>query len=245
MAERKERAAVFTQTEQQILVELYDEYKDIITKKGNTAAINKAREAAWAKIADRLNRYSSSGTRRTWQQVKIKHKNILQNVKKRALAVKSGGDYTPMDMTPSEELMLDSRGQPVVEDIKRNKSVALLDCSSDIRGGSVILIDSPPATQEANSDDEDVTEPPGAEEIISLCSERTELQQEPELATSHGHLPTSKTAGKHEVDNVQDVYKRFLLQKIEESKEEVAYKKLKMRKLELEIQKLERDATQE
>ncbi|XP_029920954.1 uncharacterized protein LOC115368750 isoform X3 [Myripristis murdjan] len=223
MAERKERAAVFTQTEQQILVELYDEYKDIITKKGNTAAINKAREAAWAKIADRLNRYSSSGTRRTWQQVKIKHKNILQNaVKKRALAVKSGGDYTPMDMTPSEELMLDSRGQPVVEDIKRNKSVALLDCSSDIRGGSVILIDSPPATQEANSDDEDVTEPPGAEEIISLCSERTE-----------------------EVDNVQDVYKRFLLQKIEESKEEVAYKKLKMRKLELEIQKLERDATQE
>lgn len=56
MAERKERAAVFTQTEQQILVELYDEYKDIITKRGNTAAINKAREVAWAKIADRLNR---------------------------------------------------------------------------------------------------------------------------------------------------------------------------------------------
>ncbi len=31
-------------TEQRLLLETYEEFKDVITKKGNTAAINKARE---------------------------------------------------------------------------------------------------------------------------------------------------------------------------------------------------------
>ena len=45
----------FSAAEQNLLMELYDDYCDIITKKGNTAQINKAREAAWKTIADRLN----------------------------------------------------------------------------------------------------------------------------------------------------------------------------------------------
>jgi len=53
--EFKERAATFTSTEQRLLLETYEEFKDVITKKGNTAAINKAREKGWQEIADRLN----------------------------------------------------------------------------------------------------------------------------------------------------------------------------------------------
>jgi len=45
----------FSSAEQSLLMELYDDYRDIITEKGNTTAINKAREMAWQKIADRLN----------------------------------------------------------------------------------------------------------------------------------------------------------------------------------------------
>lgn len=51
----KPRAESFTAAEQTLLMELYDDYREIITKKGNTAPINKAREAAWKTIADRLN----------------------------------------------------------------------------------------------------------------------------------------------------------------------------------------------
>lgn len=44
----KDRAAMLTET-------YNGEFKDVITKKVNTAAIKKAREKVWQEIADRLN----------------------------------------------------------------------------------------------------------------------------------------------------------------------------------------------
>ncbi len=49
------RASYFTATEQQLLMEHYEEVKNIIRKKGNTATIIKEREKAGQTIADRLN----------------------------------------------------------------------------------------------------------------------------------------------------------------------------------------------
>ena len=49
------RASYFTATEQQLLMEFYEEVKHIIRKKGNTSTIVKEREKAWQTIADRLN----------------------------------------------------------------------------------------------------------------------------------------------------------------------------------------------
>ncbi len=46
---------MFSATEQRLLLESYEEVKDLITKKGNTAAVNKIREKGWQIIADRLN----------------------------------------------------------------------------------------------------------------------------------------------------------------------------------------------
>ena len=46
---------MFSSAEQTLLMEVNEEYREIITKKGNTAAINKARDVAWQNIADRLN----------------------------------------------------------------------------------------------------------------------------------------------------------------------------------------------
>ena len=40
----KTRVVFFSAAEQTLLMELYEEYKGVITKKGNTAAINRARE---------------------------------------------------------------------------------------------------------------------------------------------------------------------------------------------------------
>lgn len=53
--EGKTRAVFFSAAEQTLLMEPYQEYKGVITKKSSTAAINKAKEMAWQKIADRLN----------------------------------------------------------------------------------------------------------------------------------------------------------------------------------------------
>ena len=49
------RAAYFSPSEAEILMEAYEEVKDVIKKKGNTATVIKQREKAWQSIADRLN----------------------------------------------------------------------------------------------------------------------------------------------------------------------------------------------
>jgi hypothetical protein len=38
---------IFSSGEQKLLVEVYEEYKHIVTQKGNNLTINKNREAAW------------------------------------------------------------------------------------------------------------------------------------------------------------------------------------------------------
>ena len=49
------RAVYFTQGEQWIIMNSYEEFKVQITAKGNTVAHNMARVACWQKIADRVN----------------------------------------------------------------------------------------------------------------------------------------------------------------------------------------------
>ncbi len=44
----------FSQEEQIIITEGYEEHKKIITAKSNTAAANKAREDCWQNTADRV-----------------------------------------------------------------------------------------------------------------------------------------------------------------------------------------------
>jgi len=51
----KSHASYFTATEQQLLMEFYEEVNDTIRIKSNTNAIIKEREKAWQTIADRFN----------------------------------------------------------------------------------------------------------------------------------------------------------------------------------------------
>ena len=48
-------ASFFSRDEQAMLLELYEQVKHIIHKKGNTSAAKKEREKAWQLIMDRLN----------------------------------------------------------------------------------------------------------------------------------------------------------------------------------------------
>ncbi|CAL8378612.1 unnamed protein product [Boreogadus saida] len=60
------RAAYFNEMELQVLLESYDEEKDIITRKGNAKASATRRTKAWQRIADR-----TEGTVKTPGALKI------------------------------------------------------------------------------------------------------------------------------------------------------------------------------
>ncbi|KAK0147183.1 hypothetical protein N1851_013469 [Merluccius polli] len=81
------------------------------------------RETAWEKIAARVN--APTGEKRTWKQLKMKHKNIIQKAnRKKAEARKTGGGPPPPPpLTEAEELALSqNRGCPVAEGIPGGSS---------------------------------------------------------------------------------------------------------------------------
>lgn len=51
----RSRAAYFSQKEKLIILKHFENFKDIIKAKGNTAVANKAREDCWKKIAECVN----------------------------------------------------------------------------------------------------------------------------------------------------------------------------------------------
>ncbi|KAK2836096.1 hypothetical protein Q7C36_013965 [Tachysurus vachellii] len=65
--------------------------------------------------------------KRTWQQVKIKYKNILQNaVKKNTHRQGMGGGSPKADLTPAEDIALElNKGRPMLEGILGGKETSI------------------------------------------------------------------------------------------------------------------------
>ncbi|XP_076744846.1 uncharacterized protein LOC143420543 [Maylandia zebra] len=138
---KKARATYFTALEAEILMAAYADSMHIMQKKSNTAAAAKEREHAWQNIADRVNACNPTGPKRTWQQVKMKYKNIVQTAnRKKAEARKTGGGPPPPPLTEAEQLALSQNsGRPVAEGISAgtsSESITPQDTSAYIRGKS-------------------------------------------------------------------------------------------------------------
>ncbi|KAF4115224.1 hypothetical protein G5714_002713 [Onychostoma macrolepis] len=102
----KERAHFFSAAEQELLMEGYGEFQNLIKTPGNTSKSAKARREGWQKVAEKLNA-ATTGPTRNWEQVKVKYKNILQNAtRKKAEQKKTGGGPAPPRHTLAEELAL-------------------------------------------------------------------------------------------------------------------------------------------
>ncbi|KAM9438947.1 uncharacterized protein ACWYII_044517 isoform 2-T8 [Salvelinus alpinus] len=222
------RAAYFSPSEAQILMEAYEEVKDIIKKKGNTATVIKQREKAWQSIADRLNALNMNGPKRTWQQVKIKYKNILQN------------------------------GIPVLEGIPGGKETSIGSSQDATRfiqvSGSTVFLLEPPAQA---PDDADPGEGPSAaatahdgdddeEETISLDSRRHEDPDAIQWENQPGNISSQairKLYGNHLRRQIElaDIDIQYKKKKMENLALESEIKKRTIRKLDLEIKKLERE----
>ncbi|XP_058503439.1 uncharacterized protein LOC131471124 [Solea solea] len=151
--EEKKRSTYFSEKELEILMLAYGEYEHIFRRKCNTAAAAKERETTWEKIAARVNACNPTGERRTWKQLKMKHKNIIQKAnRKKAEAQKTGGGPPPPPLTEAEELALSQyRGRPVAEGIPGGSSsepVTPQDTSAYIRfvDGVFCLVQPPTET---------------------------------------------------------------------------------------------------
>ncbi|KAK0133466.1 hypothetical protein N1851_030991 [Merluccius polli] len=102
----------------------YGESQRVFRKKYNTAAAAKERETAWENIAAWVNACNPAGEKRTWQQLKMKYKNIVQTAnRKKADARKTGGGPAPPPLTEAEALALSQNiGRPVAEGIPGGSS---------------------------------------------------------------------------------------------------------------------------
>ncbi|KAM9505130.1 uncharacterized protein ACWYII_047720 isoform 1-T3 [Salvelinus alpinus] len=254
------RAAYFSPSEAHILMEAYEEVKDIIKKKGNTATVIKQREKAWQSIADRLNALNMNGPKRTWQQVKIKYKNILQNaVKKNTHRQGTGGGSPKADLTPAEDMALElNKGRPVLEGIPGGKETSIGSSQDATRfiqvSGSTVFLLEPPAQA---PDDADPGEGPSAaatahdgdddeEETISLDSRRHEDPDAIQWDNQPGNISSQairKLYGNHLRRQIElaDIDIQYKKKKMENLALESEIKKRTIRKLDLEIKKLERE----
>ncbi|RXN19185.1 hypothetical protein ROHU_025898 [Labeo rohita] len=212
----KERAQYFSAAEQKLLIEGFQEFQSLIKMQGNTAKAAKARREGCQKVADKLNS-ATTGPTRTWEQVKVKYKNILQNAtKKRAEQKKTGGGPAPPRHTPAEELALGlNANRPVVEGIP---------------GGSSSLDQQPGCSSSST--------------FITVLHNTPSLLPVPMQgvteACTDSETTLSDDCGLEEVPgNIRLLYKRSLQQKIE-------YTELKKQKLlgEIELQALMRQKVQ-
>ncbi|XP_039636170.1 uncharacterized protein LOC120545684 isoform X2 [Perca fluviatilis] len=209
---------MFSAAEQTLLMEVYEDYSHIIRKKGNTAAINKARDVAWQNIADRLNASNLSSQRRTGHQVKIKYKNILSNAtRKQTASMGTGGGPPPEELTPAEILALGINKGPKIVGIEGGSSsnpVApeIRAPYVEVTGDQIILLDPPqvhiedaagtqvdpgegPSQQPHDDDDDDDDD---YDDDETLTGRDSELQDEPRPSPA-GKRTTS--AGRSEVSS--------------------------------------------
>ncbi|XP_047440340.1 fibrinogen-like protein 1 [Mugil cephalus] len=239
MATGKKRATFFTNLELEILMRSYGEFQHVFKKKCNTAAAANERQTAWESIAARVNACNPAGEKRTWQQLKMKYKNIVQSVnRKKADARKTCGGPAPPPLKEAEEPALNhNTGRPVAEGIPGGSSSSestTQDTSAFIKhsDGAICLIEPPHATTHLVTDEED------EETASAACTEGDPERPTESMSGQQQEGPSTSTA---QIDTltVKEVYQIHLLKKVLKYDKEMLYLDRQIRKADLEIEILE------
>ncbi|KAK0155341.1 hypothetical protein N1851_002298 [Merluccius polli] len=152
MTTETKRSTYFNALELEVLMLAYGEYEHIFRRRCNTTAAAKERETQGRKLLP-----ESTREKRTWKQLKMKHKNIIQNAnRKKAEARKTGGGPPPPRLTEAEELALSqNRGRPVAEGIPGGRSSESVTPQDTIVDGVICLVQPPTETTEEEEDNEE------------------------------------------------------------------------------------------
>uniref|UniRef100_A0A1A8JEY9 Myb/SANT-like DNA-binding domain-containing protein n=1 Tax=Nothobranchius kuhntae TaxID=321403 RepID=A0A1A8JEY9_NOTKU len=257
---KQERAQFFSSKEQDLVLKLYEEEREILTSKSNTTSASKLREEAWQRIADKINAVSDSGYKRTWQQVKIKHKNITQTAKRKKVEVSrtDGGSATP-SLTSAEDDVIHGRENTLKMEVlpggigpmtgsdsslmsgKTYSAVLRFEFTEDdltavpdvkVSGHPVLLLPVMKTEPESLSGDETDISDTHYEGEVQNCS----FQE----AGSSAEVTAGVRGGEKQTDDLKALYCAYLKKEIENRDQEMAYRALKMRKLEKEIQLLDK-----
>ncbi|KAF0033676.1 hypothetical protein F2P81_013742 [Scophthalmus maximus] len=238
MSRKHERAHFFSSKEQELILKLYEEEREILTAKSNTTSASKLREEAWQRIADKINVVSDSGYKRTWQQVKVKHKNIVQTAKRRRaeLMTNQGGSAT-LSLTSAEEDLLQHKDNRLrVEVLPGAACIEPLPGSDgsfiSVSGHPVLLLPVTKAEPESLSSDETDISDTHFEGDVHSSSFR-------ERSNSACATIGSRSA-ERQTEDIRALYCRYLKKEMENRDQQMAYRALKMRKLEKEILLLDR-----
>ncbi|XP_049433914.1 uncharacterized protein LOC125889801 isoform X2 [Epinephelus fuscoguttatus] len=204
-----------------------------------------------------------TGPKRTWQQVKIKYKNILQNaVKKKTHKQGTGGGSPSADLTPAEDRALElNRGRPVLEGIPGGTDSNINPSQEDaslfikVSGNTISLLEPPTVASPIPEDDDPGEGTSGAadevdEETVSLDSRRFEdpdaLQDESQPCNINSQairqLYATHLKRQIQLADLDIEYKRRQMADLSVESE---IKRRKLRKLNLEIKKLERELQEE
>ncbi|XP_026198353.1 uncharacterized protein si:ch211-107p11.3 [Anabas testudineus] len=233
MMKKHERAHFFSSKEQELILKLYEEEREILTAKSNTTSASKLREEAWQRIADKINAVSDSGYKRTWQQVKVKHKNIVQTAKRRKAEVmrNEGGSATP-SLTSAEEDVLQHKDSRLRMEILPGAACIPAVTGSDnsfisVSGHPVLLLPVPKTEPESLSSDEtDVSDAHFEGDVHNST-----FQDRPNSACA----AAGGRSAERQTEDIRTLYCCYLKKEIENRDQQMAYRALKIRKLEKEI----------
>ncbi|XP_019949274.1 uncharacterized protein [Paralichthys olivaceus] len=234
MMKKHERAHFFSSKEQELILKLYEEEREILTAKSNTTSASKLREEAWQRIADKINVVSDSGYKRTWQQVKIKHKNIVQSAKRRRVELMRNHqeDSATLSLTSAEDDMLQHKDNRLRVEVFPGAACIDPLTGSDssfisMSGHPVLLL--PVTKTEPESLSSDETDISDAHFEEDLHSSSFQERSNSACATRGGRDAERQT------EDIRALYCSYLKKEMENRDQQMAYRALKMRKLEKEI----------
>ncbi|XP_032415261.1 uncharacterized protein LOC116717772 isoform X2 [Xiphophorus hellerii] len=228
----KKRSSYFTPLEQRVLLQAYEEHAHIFSKKSNKAAAAKARQAAWKSIAARVNA-CNSGERRTWMQLKMKYKNMIQKAnRKRAVARKIDSELLIPPLTEAEGLAItQSSPRPVSEGISADSSPEPGANQDTVTDAVYVAEPSSTATGE---------EPAFEDDVLSAATKKeAEIHTERKAGHYQDGVPPTSTARLDSLP-VAELYRHHLLNTIEKTDKEITYLDRQIKKADLEILILER-----
>uniref|UniRef100_A0A1A7WR44 Myb/SANT-like DNA-binding domain-containing protein n=2 Tax=Iconisemion striatum TaxID=60296 RepID=A0A1A7WR44_9TELE len=230
----KKRSSYFTSLEQDVLLQTYEEYGHVFRKKSNTAAASKERKAAWEKIAARVNACNSSGEKRTWIQLKMKYKNLIQKAnRKRAEARKTSGGPPPAASLLEAEELVQTQNSPKTEpedmpEWSSSETVTSQDTRAYIGDGVIFSA----KVEELEVEEE--------EETLFAAMESDAERNTESMAAQHQDGDASSSTAQLDTLPVKELYKQHLRKSIEKTDMEIKYLDRKMKKVDLEILLLER-----
>ncbi|KAK1893025.1 Myb/SANT-like DNA-binding domain containing protein 4 [Dissostichus eleginoides] len=204
---RNERAHFFSSKEQELILKLYEEEREILTAKSNTTTASKQREESWQRIADKIN------TRQV---------EVLRN---------QGEPGTPSLTSAEEDVLQHKDGRLRVEVLPGGAFIEPLTGSESsfisVSGHPVLLLPITKTEPESVSSDETDVSDSQFEGVLHNSSFQEKANSA--YATAGGRREARHT------EDIRALYCNYLKKEMENRDHQMAYRSLKMRKIEKEM----------